>query len=81
MELFPEDKHLHRWLKMARERVEFQGLPVTDLLAGIRRTRPKAGHRFNLTGGSRRGEGADRDRERPPRLRFGGKSRTGRRRE
>jgi urocanate hydratase len=27
MELFPEDGHLHRWLKMARERVPFQGLP------------------------------------------------------
>lgn len=28
MELFPEDEHLHRWLKMARERVHFQGLPA-----------------------------------------------------
>jgi len=28
MELFPEDAHLHRWLKMARERVPFQGLPA-----------------------------------------------------
>jgi urocanate hydratase len=27
MELFPENDHLHRWLKMARERVPFQGLP------------------------------------------------------
>ncbi len=27
MELFPEDAHLHRWLKMAREQVPFQGLP------------------------------------------------------
>ncbi len=27
MELFPQDDHLHRWLKMARERVHFQGLP------------------------------------------------------
>ena len=27
MELFPEDVHLHRWLKMAREQVPFQGLP------------------------------------------------------
>ncbi len=27
MELFPRDKHLHRWLKMAREKVHFQGLP------------------------------------------------------
>ncbi len=27
MELFPEDTHLHRWLKLAREKVHFQGLP------------------------------------------------------
>lgn len=27
MELFPEDEHLHRWLKIVRERVPFQGLP------------------------------------------------------
>jgi urocanate hydratase len=27
MELFPEDDHLHRWLKMARQKVQFQGLP------------------------------------------------------
>jgi urocanate hydratase len=26
-ELFPDDRHLHRWLDMARERVHFQGLP------------------------------------------------------
>jgi urocanate hydratase len=26
-ELFPDDVHLHRWLKMAREKVQFQGLP------------------------------------------------------
>jgi len=28
MELFPEDEHLHRWLRMAREKVPFQGLPA-----------------------------------------------------
>ena len=28
MELFPEDAHLRRWLKLARERVPFQGLPA-----------------------------------------------------
>ncbi|MCX7951467.1 MAG: urocanate hydratase, partial [Clostridiales bacterium] len=27
LELFPENKHLARWIKMARERVAFQGLP------------------------------------------------------
>jgi len=28
MELFPEDEHLRRWLRMAREKVPFQGLPA-----------------------------------------------------
>ncbi|MFL0269774.1 urocanate hydratase [Clostridium sp. WILCCON 0202] len=27
LELFPEDKHLARWINMAEERIEFQGLP------------------------------------------------------
>ena len=28
LELFPEDAHLARWIRMARERVSFQGLPA-----------------------------------------------------
>jgi urocanate hydratase len=28
LELFPEDAHLRRWITMAQERVEFQGLPA-----------------------------------------------------
>ncbi len=28
LELFPENKRLHRWIKMAEERVAFQGLPA-----------------------------------------------------
>jgi urocanate hydratase len=28
LELFPEDKTLNRWLRLARERVQFQGLPA-----------------------------------------------------
>jgi len=28
LELFPEDRHLERWIKLARERVAFQGLPA-----------------------------------------------------
>jgi urocanate hydratase len=35
MELFPEDEHLHRWLKMARERVRFQGLPARICWLGM----------------------------------------------
>ncbi|MET3291002.1 UNVERIFIED_CONTAM: urocanate hydratase [Brevibacillus sp. OAP136] len=27
LKLFPENEHLHRWIKMAREKVAFQGLP------------------------------------------------------
>ncbi len=47
MELFPDDKHLHRWLNMARERVEFQGLPSRICWLGYGE-RARAGHRFNL---------------------------------
>lgn len=46
MELFPDDKHLHRWLTMARERVEFQGLPSRICWLGYGE-RAQAGHRFN----------------------------------
>jgi urocanate hydratase len=28
LELFPENEHLRRWIKMAREKVDFQGLPA-----------------------------------------------------
>jgi urocanate hydratase len=28
LELFPNDKHLARWIRMARERIQFQGLPA-----------------------------------------------------
>ncbi|MGO0059685.1 urocanate hydratase [Brevibacillus fluminis] len=28
LKLFPENEHLHRWIKMAREKVAFQGLPA-----------------------------------------------------
>jgi urocanate hydratase len=28
IELFPEDEHLHRWLRMAQEKIPFQGLPA-----------------------------------------------------
>jgi urocanate hydratase len=28
LELFPEDRTLHRWLRLARDRVQFQGLPA-----------------------------------------------------
>jgi urocanate hydratase len=46
MALFPEDEALHRWLKMARERVQFQGLPARICWLGYGE-RVKAGLRFN----------------------------------
>jgi urocanate hydratase len=46
MELFPEDEHLHRWLKMAKERVPFQGLPARICWLGYGE-RAKAGLKFN----------------------------------
>ncbi len=46
MELFPEDDHLHRWLKMAREKVHFQGLPARICWLGYGE-RAKAGLMFN----------------------------------
>jgi urocanate hydratase len=46
MALFPEDMHLHRWLKMARERIPFQGLPARICWLGYGE-RLKAGLEFN----------------------------------
>jgi urocanate hydratase len=46
MELFPEDEHLHRWLKLAREKVPFQGLPARICWLGYGE-RAKAGLKFN----------------------------------
>ena len=46
MELFPEDEHLHRWLKMAKEQVAFQGLPSRICWLGYGE-RLKAGLKFN----------------------------------
>ncbi len=46
MELFPEDESLHRWLKMAREKVPFQGLPSRICWLGYGE-RAKAGLKFN----------------------------------
>ncbi|MEP6998738.1 MAG: urocanate hydratase, partial [Betaproteobacteria bacterium] len=45
-ELFPEDKHLHRWLDMAGERIAFQGLPARICWLGLGE-RNRAGLAFN----------------------------------
>ena len=46
MELFPDNKGLHRWLVMARERIAFQGLPARICWLGMGE-REKAGLMFN----------------------------------
>ncbi len=45
-ELFPDDEHLLRWLKLAREQIHFQGLPARICWLGYGE-RMKAGLRFN----------------------------------
>ncbi|GAA6152022.1 urocanate hydratase [Pseudoteredinibacter isoporae] len=35
-ELIPDDTHLHNWLDMARERIEFQGLPARICWVGLK---------------------------------------------
>jgi urocanate hydratase len=46
LELFPEDEHLARWIRMAQEQVEFQGLPARICWLGYGE-RAKAGLKFN----------------------------------
>ena len=45
-ELLPDDKHLHNWLDMARERIEFQGLPARICWVGLK-DRERLGRAFN----------------------------------
>jgi urocanate hydratase len=45
-ELFPENRHLHRWLDMAKERIAFQGLPARICWIGLG-DRHRAGLKFN----------------------------------
>src|SRR5512133_1320468 len=45
-ELIPDDKHLHRWLDMAAERIAFQGLPARICWVGLG-LRDKLGLAFN----------------------------------
>ena len=46
LELFPENESLNRWIRMAGERVQFQGLPARICWLGYGE-RDKAGLRFN----------------------------------
>jgi urocanate hydratase len=45
-QLFPENKSLHRWLKLAKEKIAFQGLPARICWLG-QGEREKAGLAFN----------------------------------
>jgi urocanate hydratase len=46
LDLFPDNEQLHRWIKMAGEKVAFQGLPARICWLGYGE-RDKAGVRFN----------------------------------
>jgi urocanate hydratase len=46
LELFPHDEHLKRWLNLAREKIEFQGLPARICWLGYGE-RARAGLKFN----------------------------------
>lgn len=45
-ELLPEDKHLHHWLDMAKDKIKFQGLPARICWVGLG-DRAKLGLAFN----------------------------------
>jgi len=45
-QLFPDDRHLHRWLELARSRIRFQGLPARICWLGLGQ-REKAALAFN----------------------------------
>jgi len=46
MDLFPSDTHLHRWIRQAQEKVQFEGLPARICWLGYKE-RHLAGIRFN----------------------------------
>jgi len=46
LELFPEDEVLRRWIKLAREKIEFQGLPARICWLG-QGQRAQFGERLN----------------------------------
>ena len=45
-ELIPDNPHLHNWLDMARERIQFQGLPARICWVGLK-DRARLGQAFN----------------------------------
>ncbi len=71
LEAFPEDRKLARWIRHGPRARRLPGAAGTHLLAGLRRARPRRPD-LQPAGGERAGEGADRHRPRPSRLRLGG---------
>ncbi len=69
-ELLPDNKDLHRWLDMAREKIRFQGLPARICWVGLG-DRHRLGLAFNDMVANGELKGADRDRPRPSRFRLG----------
>ena len=69
LDLFPENESLSRWIRLAQEKVQFQGLPGAHLLARRGRAPPRRPG-LQRPRGQRHGRRADRHRPRPPRLRL-----------
>ena len=70
LEEFPDDDGLARWIRLAGERVAFQGLPARICWLGYgERAPPRCP--VQRAGAPRRRRCADRDRPRPPRLGLG----------
>ncbi len=63
----PRTQHLQRWLELARTRIAYQGLPARICWLGLRRAPPR-GPALQRARALGRGQRADRDRPRPPRL-------------
>ena len=70
LDLFPENEALARWIRLAEEKVHFQGLPGQDLLARLRRA-PPGRPALQRDGGQRRAAGPHRAGPRPPGHRLG----------
>ncbi len=71
LDLFPDNDRLQKWIRGAREKIAFQGLPARICWLGYGE-RDRAGLRVQRPGRLRRGQRPDRDRPRPPGLRLGG---------
>ena len=70
LELFPDNEHLRRWITHGRREGRLPGPARPHLLARLRRT-AQGGPEVQRDGRLRRAVRADRDRPRPPGLRFG----------